>query len=73
MREFGMDHEIAALAYNQLVKELMSPDGKPRIDGFQLIVDMARAAQKVERPISATQVVDGSLIEEVVREPGSLR
>lgn len=34
MREFGMDHEIAALAYNQLVKELMSPDGKPRVDGF---------------------------------------
>jgi ABC-type nitrate/sulfonate/bicarbonate transport system substrate-binding protein len=73
MREFGMDHEIAALAYNQLVKELMSPDGRPRVDGFQLIVDMARAAQKVERSISATQVVDGSLIEEVLREGGSPR
>jgi ABC-type nitrate/sulfonate/bicarbonate transport system substrate-binding protein len=73
MREFGMDQEIAGLAYNQLVKELMSSDGKPRVDGFQLIVDMARAAQKVERPISAAQVVDGSLIDEVLLGGGSLR
>jgi NitT/TauT family transport system substrate-binding protein len=73
VREFGMDQEIAALAYNQLVKDLMSPDGKPSVDGFQLIVDMIRATQKIERQISAAQVVDGSLIEEVLREAGSLR
>jgi NitT/TauT family transport system substrate-binding protein len=68
-REFGMDQEVAALSYNQLL-ELLSPDGKHRMDGLQLIVDIARAAQKVERQISASQLVDETLLEEVLREPG---
>jgi NitT/TauT family transport system substrate-binding protein len=68
-REFGMDQEVAALSYNQLL-ELLSPDGKHRMDGLQLIVDIARAAQKVERQISASQLVDETLLEQVLRDPG---
>jgi NitT/TauT family transport system substrate-binding protein len=68
-REFGMDQEVAALSYNQLL-ELLSPDGKHRMDGLQLIVDIARAAQKVDRQISAPQLVDETLLEQVLREPG---
>src|SRR5207248_10260209 len=52
VREFGMDQEIAALAYKQLL-ELLSTDGKNRVDGYQLLIDFARAAQKVEKPIHA--------------------
>jgi len=70
--EFGMDQEIAALAYKQLL-ELLSPDGRHRMDGLQLIVDIARAAQKVNRQISAPQLVDEAPLEEVLREPGWLR
>jgi ABC-type nitrate/sulfonate/bicarbonate transport system substrate-binding protein len=68
-REFGMDQEVAALSYNQLL-ELLSPDGKHRMDGLQFIVDIARAAQKVDRQISAPQLVDETLLEQVLREPG---
>ena len=72
MREFAMDHEIATMAYNQLL-DLLSPEGRLRPDAFQLMVDFARAAQKVERPISAAQLVDGSLLDEVLREGGIRR
>ncbi len=67
MREFAMDQEIATMAYNQLL-ELLAPDGRLRLDAFQLMVDFARAAQKVDRPISAAQLVDGTLLDEVLRE-----
>ena len=67
VREFGMDQEIAALAYKQLL-ELLSPDGKNRVDGYQLLVDFARTAQKVDRPISAAQFIDETLLDEVLRE-----
>src|SRR5436853_4168250 len=49
-REFGMAPDIAALAYDKL-GELLSVNGKVRVDGYQLLIDFARAAQKVERPI----------------------
>jgi NitT/TauT family transport system substrate-binding protein len=67
VREFGMDQEVAALAYKQLL-ELLSPDGKNRVEGYQILVDFARAAQKVDRPISAAQFVDEALLDEVLRE-----
>ncbi|MGH7871073.1 MAG: ABC transporter substrate-binding protein [Candidatus Binatia bacterium] len=67
MREFAMDQEIATLAYNQLL-ELLSPDGKLRMDAFQLMIDFARAAQKIDRPISASQLVNGTLLDAVLRE-----
>ena len=49
MREFGMDQEIAGLAYKVLL-ELLSPDGKNRVEGYQLLVDFARAGQKIDTP-----------------------
>ena len=69
---FGMDQEIAAMSYHQLL-EILSPDGKHRLDGLQLIVDIARAAQKVDRQISASQLVDETLLEQILREPGRAR
>ena len=67
VREFGMDQEIAGLAYKQLL-ELLSADGKNRVDGYQLLVDFARAAQKIDRPISAAQLIDETLLDELIRE-----
>ena len=67
MREFGMDQEIAGLAYKQLL-ELLSPDGKNRVEGYQLLVDFARAGQKIDRPISAAQLIDETILDELNRE-----
>ena len=72
VREFGMDQEIAALAYKQLL-DLLSVDGKNRVEGYQLLVDFARAAQKIERPISAAQLIDETLLDELIREGGISR
>lgn len=66
-REFAMAPDIAALAYDKLV-ELLSVNGKIRVDGYQLLLDFARAAQKIERPINAAQLVDDRLLDELVRE-----
>ena len=67
VREFAMDQEVAGLAYKQLL-ELLSVDGKNRIEGYQLLVDYARAAQKIERPIHAAQMIDETLLDEIMRE-----
>jgi NitT/TauT family transport system substrate-binding protein len=67
VREFGMDQEIAMLAYKQLL-ELLSKDGKNRAEGYQLLIDFARAAQKVDKPIYAGQFIDETLLDEVLRE-----
>jgi NitT/TauT family transport system substrate-binding protein len=68
-REFGMEPEIASLGYDKLL-ELLSPDGKLRVDGYQLLVDFARAAQKVQRPIPAAQLIDESLLNQLLHEGG---
>jgi NitT/TauT family transport system substrate-binding protein len=67
VREFGMDQDVAALAYKVLL-ELLSPDGKNRVEGYQLLIDFARAAQKVDKPLSAGQFIDETLLDEVLRE-----
>ena len=67
VREFGMDQEIAGLAYKQLL-ELLSADGKNRVEGYQLLVDYARAAEKIDRPIHAAQMIDETLLDEMMRE-----
>jgi NitT/TauT family transport system substrate-binding protein len=66
-REFSMDQDVASLAYKQLL-ELLSPDGRNRVSGYQLLVDLARAAQKIERPINAAQLIDETLLDELMRE-----
>jgi ABC-type nitrate/sulfonate/bicarbonate transport system substrate-binding protein len=66
-REFSMDQEIAGLAYKQLL-DLLSPDGRNRVNGYQLLVDFARAAQKIDRPIPAAQLIDETLLDELMRE-----
>jgi len=67
MREFGMDQDIAALAYKVLL-ELLSPDGRNRVEGYQLLVDFARAGQKIDRPISAAQFIYETILDEIIRE-----
>jgi ABC-type nitrate/sulfonate/bicarbonate transport system substrate-binding protein len=67
VREFGMDQEIAGLAYKRLL-ELLSTDGKNRLEGYQLLIDFARASQKIDRPISATQLIDETILDELIRE-----
>jgi ABC-type nitrate/sulfonate/bicarbonate transport system substrate-binding protein len=67
MREFGMDQEIAGLAYKTLL-DLLSPDGRNRVEGYQLLVDFARAAQKIDRPISAAPFIDETILDEIIRE-----
>jgi ABC-type nitrate/sulfonate/bicarbonate transport system substrate-binding protein len=71
-REFGMDQDIAALAYKVLI-ELLSPDGKNRVEGYQLLVDFARATQKIDRLISAVPFVDETILDEIIREGGGTR
>ena len=67
VRELSMDQEIAGLAYKQLL-ELLSSDGKNRLEGYQLLIDFARASQKIDRPFSAGQFVDETLLDEMIRE-----
>ena len=71
-REFTMTSEIASLAYDKLV-DLLSVNGKIRVDGYQLLIDFARTAQKIERSMSAAQLVDEKLLDEVIRESGIKR
>jgi L-cystine uptake protein TcyP (sodium:dicarboxylate symporter family) len=40
------------------------------VDGYQLLIDFARTAQKIERSMSAAQLVDEKLLDEVIRESG---
>lgn len=72
MREFAMNQEIATLAYNQLL-DLLSNEGRMHLDAFQLMVDFARTAQKVERRMSASQLIDATLLDEVLREGSAAR
>jgi NitT/TauT family transport system substrate-binding protein len=72
VREFGMDPEIAGLAYKQLL-ELLSSDGRNRVEGYQLLIDFARASQKIDRPINAAQFVDETILDEISKEGASAR
>jgi NitT/TauT family transport system substrate-binding protein len=72
VREFGMDQEVAALSY-KLLLDLLSVDGKNRVEGYQTLVDFARAAQKIDRPISAAQLIDETLLDDLIREGGMPR
>jgi len=38
------------------------------VSGYQLLVDFARAAQKIDRPVNAAQLIDERLLEELMRE-----
>jgi NitT/TauT family transport system substrate-binding protein len=67
IREFAMPPDIASLAYDKLI-DLLSINGKIRIEGYQVLIDLARAAQKIERSTLAAQLVDEKLLDEVIRE-----
>ena len=43
------------------------------MDGYQLLIDFARATQKIERPIGAQQLVDETILDELIREGGISR
>jgi hypothetical protein len=44
-----------------------------RLDAFQLMVDFSSAAQKVDRPIGVSQLIDATLLEGVLRKGSALR
>jgi sulfonate transport system substrate-binding protein len=71
-REFAMTPDIASRAYDKLV-DLLSVNGKIRVEGYQLLIDFARAGQKIERPIAAALLVDEKLLNEVIGESGIKR
>jgi len=71
-REFAMTPDIASRAYDKLV-DLLSVNGKIRVEGYQLLIDFARAGQKIERPIAAALLVDEKLLDEVIGESGIKR
>ncbi len=72
MHEFAMDQEIAAMAYSQLM-DLLSPEGRLRLEAFQIMIDFGRAAQKIDRPVNANQLIDSALLEDVLREGAAKR
>ena len=59
--------------YLKIFSQLFSVNGKIRVEGYQLLIDFARAGQKIERPIAAAQLVDEKLLDEVIRESGIKR
>ena len=65
IRELGMDADSAAKGYEQIVS-IMSEDGRINPDGVQFLIDLARQTQKIAKPISANQMLDHSLLEEVL-------
>ena len=65
VRELGMDPESAGKGYEQIVS-LMSEDGHVQPDGVQFLIDLARQAQKINKPLTAAQMIDHSLLEEVL-------
>lgn len=65
IRELGMDPESATKGYEQIVS-LMSEDGHVNPDGVQFLIDLARQSQKIAKPLAAAQMIDHSLLEEVL-------
>jgi NitT/TauT family transport system substrate-binding protein len=65
IRELGMDPDSAAKGYEQIIS-IMSDDGRIQSDGVQFLIDLARQTQKVAKPLAATQMIDHSLLEEVL-------
>lgn len=65
IRELGMDPDSAAKGYEQIVS-IMSEDGRIHPDGVQFLIDLARQSQKITKPILAAQMIDHSLLEEVL-------
>jgi hypothetical protein len=65
VRELGMDPDSAAKGYEQIVS-LMSEDGRVNAAGVQFLIDLARQTQKITKPLLAAQMIDHSLLEEVL-------
>ena len=65
IRELGMDPESATKGYEQIVS-IMSEDGHVEPDGVQFLIDLARQSQKINKPLTAAQMIDHSLLEEVL-------
>lgn len=65
VRELGMDSDSAARGYDQIVS-LMSDNGAVPVNGVQFLIDLARQTQKIAKPIGAGQMIDQSLLEEML-------
>lgn len=65
VQQLGMDPESATKGYEQILS-LMSEDGRVEPEGVQFLIDLARQTQKINKPLSAAQMIDHSLLEEVL-------
>jgi hypothetical protein len=54
-----------ATTFEQIVS-LMSEDGHVDADGMQFLINLARQTQKITKPMSAAQMIDHSLLDEVL-------
>ena len=57
--------ESAAKGYEQIVS-IMSEDAHVNVDGVQFLIDLARQTKKYHQPITAAQLIDHSLLDEVL-------
>jgi hypothetical protein len=44
----------------------MSEDNHVEPDGVQFLIDLARQSQKINKPLTAAQMIDHSLLEKVL-------
>ena len=64
-----VDRESAAATYDSTWK-IFSEDGSISESGLKLVIDQAREAMKIERPVANSEVADFTFIREVQRELG---
>ncbi|MGE5218174.1 MAG: ABC transporter substrate-binding protein [Chloroflexota bacterium] len=64
-----VDRESAAATYDATWK-IFSEDGAISDSGLKLVIDQARGAMKIDRPVAISEVADLSLIREVQKELG---
>lgn len=64
-----VDRESAAATYDATWK-IFSEDGAISDSGLKLVIDQARGAMKIDRPVAISEVADLSLIRELQKELG---
>jgi NitT/TauT family transport system substrate-binding protein len=64
-----VDRESAAATYDSTWK-IFSEDGSISESGLKLVIDQAREAMKIDRPVAISEVADLSFIRDVQRELG---
>ena len=64
-----IDHEDAAATYDSTWK-IFSEDGSIPEAGLKLVIDQAREAMKIQRPVAISEVADPTILREAQKELG---